>query len=51
MEIIKRYYRPGEYDQHAKGTICQVLSNHGDEIYVEYIQRSDDPEKPRWEKI
>jgi len=54
--VIARYSTPNKYDQADKGTICQVYNednkmNSDGELYESYIQRSDDSEKPKWEKI
>lgn len=51
MKIIIRHAAPNEWDEAEKGTICRVILNSLDGTTAEYIQRSDDAEKPRWEKI
>lgn len=47
MKII-RHAEPNIYDEAPKGTICIVIP---EETGEQYIQRSDDSEKPKWEKI
>lgn len=52
--VIARYGKPNEFDHADKGTICRVyfdMINSNGDIFEEYIQRSDDSEKPKWEKI
>ena len=48
MKAIIRHSAPTQYDHAQKGTVCIVKPEQGGE---QYIQRSDDPEKPKWEKI
>jgi hypothetical protein len=50
MKIIIRHAPPSILDEADKGTYCHVI-NVMNMVVEEYIQRSDDPEKPRWEKI
>jgi hypothetical protein len=59
MDIIIRHAQPNKFDQASKGTICRVINSMNkvntttldNEIIEEYIQRSDDCENPRWEKV
>ena len=47
MKIV-RHSEPNQYDQAPKGTICVVIP---EETGDQYIQRSDDSNNPRWEKV
>jgi hypothetical protein len=48
--IIKRHAAPNIFDEAPKDTLCVVEDYYGHEL-ERWIQRSDDTEHPRWEKI
>jgi hypothetical protein len=49
MNTIVRHSSPNIYDQAPQGTRCKVIVDHK-EVEL-YIQRSEDEDTPRWEKL